>query len=108
MFGQNPALPLDRETAAKLLPFVIAVNAIQDFVGTQVSADEKAAFCGHCDKQGSCEKQGRYVGRNWCGWSIRRGVSIDEVTLEGFIVDEQNIPRGDLVALDTALGLETH
>ena len=43
-------------------------------------------FCGHCDPAARqrCRPndQGRYVDRNWCGWSSRNGGRLTEVTLD--------------------------
>lgn len=108
-FGMNGEL--SPEQAAEQLVGVMVIRAVQRIGGSLVQEHATpaiAAFCSHCDFRDNarvCPRadQGRYVFRDYCGWSSRNGVRLGEVTMETIQFKQETFPRNQLERLDSAL-----
>ncbi len=102
----------DNKPALVQLVEVLVVGLVQEMGGQRLVESKDPIiqqFCEHCDfcnnRQGcSAQNQGKYVYRNWCGWSNRNGKRLGSVTISQInAADGTEFRREDLAALDAYL-----
>ena len=103
-----------QEQALAMLPLIVAQRAADEVGGQLLQEHGQSSiglFCGHCDFRNDrkccpANDQGRYVLRDWCGWSRRDGATLGSVTLATIEFKGVKYSRDNLDKLDQAIEAE--